>query len=283
MVITLLYLKDNEDKIRGIQKRDRNKRRDYMRKYAVITGASAGIGMEFAKILAQRGYALILVARRKERLQKLTATLNTACEIITADLEKEEACYDLIKHLQDKKIEIFINNAGFGDCGLFLDTDLEKEINMVQLNIKAVHILTKLMLRKMQEENAGYILNVASSAGLIPAGPFMSTYYATKAYVASLTRGVAEELRQSGSNVYVGCLCPGPVATEFNSVANVEFALKGISPQYCAKYALEQMAKRKVVIIPTLQMKMAMTFGRFLPSTLYVRIAAHQQKKKMGN
>lgn len=253
-----------------------------MKKYAVITGASAGIGMEFAKILAQKGYGLILVARRKERLKELAATLDTSCEIITADLGKEEACYDLIKHLQNKKIEIFINNAGFGDCGVFVDTDLEKEMDMVQVNIKAVHILMKLMLKKMQKEGEGYILNVASSAGLMPAGPFMSTYYATKAYVTSLTRGVAEELRQKGSKVYVGCLCPGPVDTEFNGVANVEFALKGISAKYCAEYALKQMVKRKVVIVPTLQMKAAMTFGRFLPSHLYVRIAAHQQKKKMG-
>lgn len=253
-----------------------------MRKYAVITGASAGIGMEFAKILAEKGYALILVARRKERLEELATTLDTECEIITVDLGKEEACYHLIESIKGKDIEVFINNAGFGDCGTFIDTELEKEINMIELNIKAVHILTKLMLQKMQETNSGYILNVASSAGLMPAGPFMSTYYATKAYVTSLTRGIAEELRQGGSKVYVGCLCPGPVDTEFNHVANVEFALKGISSEYCAEYALNQMAKRKVVIIPTLQMKIAMTFGRLLPSALYVRIAAHQQKKKMG-
>ncbi len=252
-----------------------------MKKYAVITGASAGIGMEFAKLLARKGYGLILVARRKERLEQLAATLETECEIITADIGKEDACYHLIERIKNKKIEVFINNAGFGDCGAFLDTDLNKEMNMVEVNIKAVHILTKLMLKEMKKENRGYILNVASSAGLMPAGPYMTTYYATKAYVTSLTRGIAEELRQSGSKVYVGCLCPGPVDTEFNDVANVEFALKGISSQYCAQYALEQMEKRKVVIIPTLQMKLAMTFGRFLPSHLYVRIAAHQQKKKM--
>ena len=253
-----------------------------MKKYAVITGASAGIGTEFAKLLAEKGYALILVARRRDRLEQLAATLKTECEIITADLGKEEECYRLAECIKNKKIEIFINNAGFGDCGHFVETELEKEMGMVELNVKAVHILTKLMLQKMKKANSGYILNVASSAGLMPAGPFMSTYYATKAYVTSLTRGIAEELRQIGSNVYVGCLCPGPVDTEFNSVANVEFVLKGISSAYCAKYALEKMAKRKVVIIPTLQMKMAMTFGRFLPNNLYVRIAAHQQKKKMG-
>lgn len=253
-----------------------------MKKYAVITGASAGIGVEFAKLLSGKGYTLILVARRKQRLEELATTLNTECEIITADLGKEEECYYLFESIKDKRVEIFINNAGFGDCGTFINADLEKEIDMVQLNVKAVHILTKLILHKMQEENSGYILNVASSAGLMPAGPYMSTYYATKAYVTSLTRGIAEELRQGQSKVYIGCLCPGPVDTEFNQVANVEFALKGITSQYCAKYAIEQMEKRKVVIIPTLKMKLAMTFGRFIPTALYVRIAAYQQKKKLG-
>lgn len=136
------------------------------------------------------------------------------------------------------------------------------------------------MLKKMQEQDAGYILNVASCAGLMPAGPYMATYYATKAYVTSLTRAVAEELRECGSQVYVGCLCPGPVDTEFNRVANVKFMMKGISSRYCVQYALNQMVKRKVVIIPTLPMKLAMTFGRFLPESVYVRIAANQQERK---
>lgn len=252
-----------------------------MKRYAVITGASAGIGAEFAKSLARKGYALILVARRIEPMQALAKTLETECEIITADLAKEEACYQLVEKIKDKKIEIFINNAGFGDCGKFLETDLNKELNMIQVNIKAVHLLTKLMLQKMKGEE-GYILNVASSAGLMPAGPYMATYYATKAYVTSLTRAIAEELRESGSKVYVGCLCPGPVDTEFNEVANVTFSLKGISAAYCADYALKQMEKRKIVIIPTFLMKLAMTSGRLLPAPLYIRIAAHQQKKKKG-
>lgn len=252
-----------------------------MNKYAVITGASSGIGLEFAKILAQEKYHLILVARREDRLVKIKQELNTECDIIKADLSDENECYRLYEMIKDKKIDIFINNAGFGDCGLFIEGDLNKELNMIQVNIQAVHILTKLMLQHMQKENSGYILNVASSAGLIPAGPYMSTYYATKAYVTSLTRGIAEELRETQSQVYVGCLCPGPVDTEFNQVAQVEFALKGIRADDCAQYAIKMMKKRKVVIIPSLQMKLAMTCGRFLPTSLYVRIAAHQQKKKI--
>ncbi|MBD5394068.1 MAG: SDR family oxidoreductase [Lachnospiraceae bacterium] len=253
------------------------------KKYAVITGASAGIGLEFAKRLAGRGYPLVLIARRQDRLNKIAEELKTKCEIIVADLSREEECYRVFYQLQEKEVGVFINNAGFGDCGRFAETDLQKEMNMVQVNVKAMHVLLKLMLQKMQKKDYGYILNVASSAGLMPAGPYMATYYATKAYVASLTQAVAEELRESGSRVYVGCLCPGPVDTEFNSVANVEFALKGITPQYCVDYALKQMGKKEVVIVPTKTMQFAMTFGRFLPRSVYVRIAAHQQKKKFQN
>ena len=108
----------------------------------------------------------------------------------------------------------------------------------------------------------------------------MATYYATKAYVTSFTRAIAEELKEAGSNVYIGCLCPGPVATEFNQVAKVQFSLPEIKPDYCVRYALKQMIKRKVVIIPTFWMRCAMALGRFLPGELYVQIAANQQAKK---
>lgn len=252
-----------------------------MKRYAVVTGASSGIGMEFARQLAKKGYSLVLTARREERLKELAKELPVECKIILADLSKEEECRRLFEEIKDLKIAVFINNAGFGDCGKFIDSSLAKELDMIRVNIEAMHVLMKLMLQKMQEKNAGYILNVASSAGLLPAGPYMSTYYATKAYVTSLTRGVAEELREAGSKVYVGCLCPGPVDTEFNAVANVEFALKGIRAKDCAAYALKQMAHRQTVIVPTLLMKLATTSGRMIPQKLCVQIAAGQQKKKM--
>lgn len=120
------------------------------------------------------------------------------CELILADLSKEQDCYRLFEQIKDRKIDVFINNAGLGDCGSFTDSELSKELNMVNVNIRALHILMKLVVQKMQRENSGYVLNVASSAGLLPAGPYMATYYATKAYVTSLTRGVAEELREAG-------------------------------------------------------------------------------------
>lgn len=177
--------------------------------YAVITGASSGIGEQFAERLAKEGYDLILVARRRERLTTLSDKLKAAhkglkCDIFTADLMQLDECQRLSDYLEEKDIEIFINNAGYGDCGLFEETDIAKEMGMIDVNVRAVHFLTKKLLRQMRVKDRGFILNVASSAGLIPAGPYMAAYYASKAYVASLSRAVACELRQSHSHVYVG-------------------------------------------------------------------------------
>jgi len=253
-----------------------------MKNYAVITGASAGLGTEFAKQLADKGYKLILTARREERLKNLAESLSVECVIIPADLSKKEECLRFFESIKAYKIDIFINNAGFGDCDSFLKSDLEMELDMVDVNIRAMHILCKKMLQKMQKENHGYILNVASSAGLLPAGPYMATYYATKAYVSSLTQAIARELKEMGSRVYVGALCPGPVDTEFYDVANVEFMLKGITPQYCVKYAIKQMIKRQTVIVPTLLMKASTTMGRMAPRDLAIKITSVQQRKKLG-
>lgn len=252
-----------------------------MKKYAVITGASSGIGAEFAKQLAKQGYSLILTARRKTRLEKLARHLRTDCEIITADLTDLSECKRVYDRIADKNIEIFINNAGFGDCSPFLEGDLEKELQMIDLNIRAVHFFTKRILQKMNRANYGYLLNVASSAGLIPAGPYMAGYYAAKSYVTSLTRAVAAESAECGSSVYIGCLCPGPVDTEFNHVANVQFKLKGITAASCVSYALRQMKRRKTVIIPSFSMRFLIFCGHFIPETLYIRLVSCQQKKKI--
>jgi len=253
-----------------------------MKNYAVITGASAGLGTEFAKQLAEKGYKLILTARREDRLKALAESLPVECIIVPADLSKTEECLRFFDTIKDRKVDIFINNAGFGDCNAFLDSDLSMELDMIDVNIKAMHTLCKKMLQKMQKENHGYILNVASSAGLLPAGPYMATYYATKSYVSSLTQAVARELKEMGSRVYVGALCPGPVDTEFNAVANVEFAIKGITAEYCVKYALKQMIKRQIVIVPTLVMKASTLAGKVAPRGLAVMITSGQQKKKLG-
>lgn len=249
--------------------------------YALITGASSGIGKSFAYNLAKRGYSLILVARREERLLELEKELPTECKIMICDLGQESECRRLMKEVQELPIEILINNAGFGDCGTFLDGNLQKELNMIDVNIKALHFLTKSMLLKMQETKKGYILNVASSAGLLPGGPYMATYYATKSYVVSLTQAIAAELKENYENIYVGCLCPGPVDTEFNHIANVKFALKGISPKYCADYGVKKMFQRKTIIIPTFGMKFVLFFAKILPRKMYIKMVGMQQKKKI--
>ena len=154
---------------------------------------------------------------------------------------------------------------------------------MIKVNIEAMHILMKFMLRKMNQTGGGYILNVASASGLLPGGPYMATYYASKSYLTSLTRSVAWELKEAGSRVYVGCLCPGPVDTAFNETANVEFMIKAITAKECAAYALKQMQKRKVVIIPTVKMKLAVGVRRFVPECLCIKATARQQKRSFGS
>ena len=252
-------------------------------KTAFITGATSGIGMEFARALASEGYRLILTGRRTERLRDLQQTLDVECRSIPADLADEGQCRKLLEELSDTQIDVFINNAGFGAVGSFLEMDLDKEITMIKVNDIAMHILMKGVLRKMQKQGSGSIMNVASSAGLLPGGPYMAAYYASKSYVVSLTKAVATELKEQGSGLYVGCLCPGPVDTEFNSVADVSFSLKGISVRECVRACLAGMKRRKTVIVPTLKMKLAVLSGRFIPESLLLKITAGQQKKKLSD
>ena len=249
-------------------------------KTAFITGATSGIGMEFARALASEGYSLILTGRRTQRLLELKEQLGVDCRIITADLAEEDRCRALLDEVSNAKIDVFINNAGFGTVGSFLETELEKELSMIRVNDIAMHILLKGVLRKMQAQGHGSILNVASSAGLLPGGPYMAAYYASKAYVVSLTKAVATELKELGSEVYVGCLCPGPVDTEFNANADVVFSLKGISASRCVAECLAGMKKRKTVIVPTLKMKLAVFSGRLVPERLLLKITGRQQRKK---
>ena len=167
-------------------------------------------------------------------------------------------------------------------AGAFLETDIDKEINMIKVNDLAMHILFKGILKKMHDAGHGQILNVASSAGLLPAGPYMATYYASKAYVTSLTRAVAMELKEMGSPVKVSALCPGPVDTEFNARADVVFALKGISVNQCVEEAIRGMEKGKLIIVPSFTMKLASIFSHLVPYPILIKLTGHQQKKKLG-
>ena len=257
-----------------------------MSKTVWITGASSGIGREFARRYARLGFRLILTARRTDRLEALAAELtakhSTFCRILPADLEQESECARLCEALTDERIDIFINNAGFGVCGSYLETDSAKEEEMVRVNVEAMARLFRFAVRKMQAEGGGTILNVASSAGLLPGGPYMAGYYASKAYVVSLTRGVAEELRQMHSSVYVCALCPGPVDTEFNDRAGVIFALKGITPEFCVDEALLGMMRHKTIIVPSAFMRLCTSAQKLVPTPLLMPIVARQQKKKLG-
>lgn len=249
-------------------------------KLACITGASSGIGKEMAIILSNLGYSLILVSRNTNALKELADRLPTRCKCITCDLSDEASCVMLGEKLRRYKLDILVNNAGFGELGLFSETQLKNDMNMINVNIKAVHILTKAVLPDFIKRDCGYIMNVASSAGLMPAGPYMSTYYATKAYITSLTTSIHQELKEMGSNVHISMLCPGPVDTGFNDIAGVTFALKGISAKYCADYAIKQMFKNRLTIIPTITMKAACLGIRFVPRKAAASIASHQQRKK---
>ncbi len=247
---------------------------------ALITGASSGIGRDIARELASRGYDLVLVARRKNRLEALKRELSTNVEIIVSDLSSTFNCMKLYDSVKDKNIDILINNAGFGLAGDFTQTNLDKELDMIDLNVKAVHVLTKCFLKDFKEKNSGYILNVSSSAAFQP-GPLMNTYYATKAYVYNMTLAIYEELKQSNSQVYIGCLCPGPVDTEFNKVAKVEFAVPSLSSEFVARYAVRKMLKRKLLIIPGVQMKLTYFLTKVSPLKLKLWITYHIQRRKM--
>lgn len=246
---------------------------------ALITGASSGIGADMARILSDKGYDLILVARNKRKMEVLAKELKTNAEIIPMDISSTYNCTELYNLVKKKNIDVLVNNAGFGLFGEFGCTKLDKELDMIELNVKTVHTLTKLFLKDFVKKDKGYILNVASSAAFMP-GPLMATYYATKAYVLHLTESINEELRRKKSNVFICALCPGPVSTNFNKVAGVSFNLESLESYDVAKYAVKQMFKKKVVIIPGFKIKMGVFALRLLPRSLVRKIAYKIQKNK---
>lgn len=252
---------------------------------AIITGASSGLGRDMAHILSERGYDIIAVARRKEKLEELKKELKTEVEILCLDLSCVEDCILLADRAQEA--EVFINNAGFGLFGDFDELSLESELAMIDTNVRAVHILTKLVGNKFKEKNNGYILNVASLAAFF-AGPLFGGYYATKSYVMRYTQAVREELKREGSKVNVSVLCPGPVHTEFEKIAKVNFGT-GTEKRFIkivlesrdvAEYAINKMFKGKEIIIPGFLMKAAVQIRRILPEKMLTKIVYLVQSKK---
>lgn len=247
----------------------------------LITGASSGIGRDMARTFSKKGYDLVLVARDENKLNSVKKELeksNINVETVVMDVSKEENCIKLHEDMKD--IDILVNNAGFGDCGDFSKTDLNKELNMIKTNIKAYHILTKLYLIDMKKKNGGKILNVASIAGFMP-GPLMATYYATKAYVVRLSEAIREELKKEKSKVQISILCPGPVDTNFNKVANVKFNLKEANSQDIVNYAIKKLEHGKFYIIPGIAVKFARFGVRLLPTKLVSKMTYKVQQRKL--
>ena len=247
----------------------------------LITGVSSGIGKDMARVMAKKADELVLVARNVEKLEEIKKELekDTKIEIISKDLSIEENCKEI--HNQVQNVDILINNAGFGDCGNFTKTSLEKDINMIKTNIIAYHILTKLYLTDMKEKNSGKILNVASIAGFMP-GPLMATYYATKNYVVKLSEAIREEIKKEHSKVQISILCPGPVETNFNKVANVNFHLREANSMDVAKYAIRKLEKGKFYIVPGIDVKIAKFGAKILPTNIISKFAYMAQKRKLG-
>ena len=246
---------------------------------ALITGASSGIGRDMARYLSTLGYDIIAVAQNEERLKALQSELKTNVEIISMDLSKKENCINLYEKTKNENIDLLINNAGFGVFGTFDETDLEREISLINTNITAVHILSKLYLKDMIKKDSGRILNVSSIASFAP-GPLMGAYYSSKAYVTSMTKGIYRELKKKKSNVHISVLCPGPVATNFNNVAGVHFSIKELSSEYVAKYAIDKTLKNKLVIVPGLLNKIIRVLSKIAPSKLSSEIVYHNQTRK---
>lgn len=246
---------------------------------ALVTGASSGIGYEISKYLAKRGYDIIVVSRNRQALENLKNEIKTNVQIVCMDLSVVDNCVKLYENFKDENIDVLINNAGFGMYGNFDILDMNKEIEMINVNILACDILTKLFLKDMKRRDSGYILNVGSIAGFMP-GPLMSSYYASKSYVVKLTQAIRKELKKSKSGVSVSVLCPGPVNTNFNNTAGVKFAVRPLSSEYVAKYAVDMLFKKKLVIVPGFTIKLARFLSKFTPDNILAEITYYIQTKK---
>lgn len=243
---------------------------------ALVTGASSGIGRDMAKYLKSLGYELYLVSQNKKDLDREFKGYDKV-HTYSYDLRKEEECIKLYKEVNEENIDILINNAGFGDAGNFTETSLDKEMDMINLNIKAYHILTKLFLKDFTKRNYGRILNVSSMAGFMP-GPYMATYYATKNYITSLSLAIYEELKEDKSNVKVSLFCPGPVNTNFNNIAGVKFNISSISSEEAARIAINGMFEDKLIIVPN-NMKINHIFSKLAPTKVVLDINSKVQER----
>lgn len=259
------------------------------KEYVLITGASGGIGLELARVFAAHGHSLILAARSTDKLialkNELEKKYSVSAEVITKDLSRPESPRELFAETRQKNlsVSILVNNAGFGIYGHFSETNLDKELEMLRLNILSLTELTKLFLAPMLERKSGKILNLASTAAFQP-GPVMACYYASKAYVLSFSEAIANELK--GTGVTVSALCPGPTESDFQSRADINmnislFKASGImSAAEAARAGYEGLMRGKRVILPGFMNKVTPLGMRFLPRNFVTAIVRRLQDSR---
>ena len=255
------------------------------KKTVLITGASSGIGRELARVFASQGWSLVLTARNETSLAKLKAELETRhqvqAQLLVQDLAKPDAASLIHAELarSKTKIDILVNNAGFGDYGLFAETDWAKQEDMVQVNILALMHLTRLFLPDMLQAGTGRILNIASVAGFSP-GPYMSVYYARKAFDISFSQALASELQ--GTGITVTASCPGPTTSGFQKMAGrgtekLFAALKNATAREVAEFSYKKLMRGRAVAIYGLGNKLLVFMQRFAPRSLVRKVIMHLQ------
>ncbi len=244
----------------------------------MITGASSGLGTEFAELCAADGYDLVLVARRGARLEELGTALTgrhgVRCDAVDADLAEPGAAETVVARMGPDPVDVLVNNAGFGSLGPFAESDVGTVERMIAVNVSALTALTRLLVPGMIARVRGGILNVASTAGFVP-GPLMAVYYATKAYVISFSEALTEELR--GSGVHVTVLCPGPTRTEFQAVAHMEtarlFRMPGVmNAPAVARAGYRGLLRRQRMVVPGALNRLTAFAPRITPRGLLPRV-----------
>jgi short-subunit dehydrogenase len=251
-------------------------------RFALITGATSGIGNGFAHVLAREGFNLVIAARNETRLEEVRNELedkySIEVKIIPRDLANPEAPSEIFESLKQEGIilDVLVNNAGFNVYGKFEETDLEEEIKMIRLHVVAVTQLTKLFLRQRSRQVENMILNVSSIAGLVP-GPLVSVHFATRAYILSFSRALANELQ--GSDAHVTCLCPGPIKSAFfgrAGMSNVRLAsgkpIKLMDAEIVAAIGYDGLKKRKVVVVPGYRNKIIAFMATVAPRAIAIRL-----------
>lgn len=254
--------------------------------YVVVTGASSGIGEAMCYSLAKRGYSLIIVSRSIEPLNQLKANIQqlypVKVEVKVFDLSNHKNAIKLYESCQEYPIVGLINNAGFGLYGSFTEIDLNDELEMIELNIKSLHVLCKLFLQDFMKHNRGYLMNVASTAAF-QSGPLMASYYASKGYVLQLTEAISYEVQKSQSDVKVSVLCPGAVKTNFQTRAQIHVASNKIkTAEEVAEIAIEGMLKGIEVIVPGVNNRLLLFFNRFIPRKWGRMLVYQNQLKKQS-